>query len=257
MVYHHDMKTYTIHQVAGLAGVSVRTLHHYDRIGLLRPARRSPSGYRLYSEPDLLRLQQILFYRELDLPLDDIRGVLDAPGFDPLSALEQHRRRLLEQAQRLEGLIHTIDKTIQKLTEDNLILTDEELYEGFARDEAEEIRQEARERYGVERVRSSEERLRKMSKAEWQAFKAEGEQTNRRLASLMQLEPADERVQAVVERHHAQIEHFYPAPAQVYAGLAQLYTDDERFRAYYEKYAPGLADFLRRAMEVYCAAMKN
>ncbi|MFN2140328.1 MAG: MerR family transcriptional regulator, partial [Candidatus Promineifilaceae bacterium] len=123
-------KGYTVSQLAKLAGVSVRTLHHYDEIGLLVPAARSDAGYRLYNEEDLLRLQQILFFRELDFPLDDIRQILDDPAFDSLAALEEHRRLLHERAGRIGRLLNTIDRTIAKLTENDMDdkVTDEELY---------------------------------------------------------------------------------------------------------------------------------
>ena len=103
--------------VGKLAGISVRTLHHYDHIGLLTPSARSAAGYRLYGTEDLLRLQQILLYRELDLPLEEIRRILDDPGFDPVEALAQHRRTMELHAERLARLLHTIDRTIARLTE--------------------------------------------------------------------------------------------------------------------------------------------
>ena len=123
--------THTVHQLASLAGISVRTLHHYDHIGLLKPSARSAAGYRLYGTEDLLRLQQILLFEELDLPLEEIRRILDDPGFEPVRALAQHRRTLELQAERLARLLHTIDRTIARLTEVDMSLTDEELYEGL------------------------------------------------------------------------------------------------------------------------------
>ena len=126
--------THTVRQLASLAGISVRTLHHYDHIGLLTPSARSAAGYRLYGTEDLLRLQQILLFRELDLPLEEIRRILDDPGFDPVRALAQHRRTLELRAERLARLLHTIDRTIARLTEVDMSLTDEELYEGLPKE---------------------------------------------------------------------------------------------------------------------------
>ena len=117
------MKTYTIKKLADLAGVSVRTLHHYDQTGLLQPSQRSPSGYRLYQYSDMLRLQQILFYRELKLSLKEIKRILDDPAFDPLAALKTHHLRLLAERERLDELLNTLEKTIQSQTEEMMPLT--------------------------------------------------------------------------------------------------------------------------------------
>ena len=175
-------KAYTVRQLAKMAGVSVRTLHHYDQIGLLKPSFRTEAGYRLYAEKDLLRLQQVLFYRELDFPLDEIRIILDLPGFDQVEALRDHRRMLGERAERLARLLRTVDRTIARLTEeDTMPLTDEELYEGFSPKEKEQLKEyeaEARDRWG-EMAAESQRRVRQMSKAQWQAVQDEGDAATR------------------------------------------------------------------------------
>ena len=244
------MKAYTVRQVADMAGVSVRTLHHYDHIGLLTPSSRTEAGYRLYAEEDLLRLQQILFFKELDFPLGEIRSILDDPGFDQVAALQNHRRLLQKRAERLTSLLKTIDKTIRKLTEDDMTLTDAELYEGFSQEQVERYRREARERWG-DVVEESEGRVRAMSRAQWQAVKEEGDQVTRALAALMDRAPGDPEVQGYIARHHAWIEHFYPAPAEVYRGLGQGYVEHEEFRKFYDQYRPGLAGFMQAAMACY------
>ncbi len=246
------MTAYTVRQVADMAGVSVRTLHHYDHIGLLRPSSRSEAGYRLYEEADLLRLQQILFFKELDFPLGEIRRILDDPGFDQVKALKAHRRLLQRRVERLARLLNTVDKTIQRLTEDDMSekMSIEELYEGFTDEQVERYRREARERWG-QVVDETEERMRGLPKTEWQAVKDEGEAVTQAIAALMDRAPGDPEVQAQIARHHAWIERFYPAPAEMYRGLGQLYVEHEEFRAFYEKYRPGLADFMQAAMAYY------
>lgn len=246
------MKAYTVRQVATMAGVSVRTLHHYDYIGLLTPSARSQAGYRLYEESDLLRLQQILFFRELDFPLSEIRRILDDPGFDPVEALQDHRRLLHQRAERLARLLQTVEKTIQRLAEDDMStrMSVEELYAGFSRKQMECYRREARERWGKV-VEETEERLLDMPRAEWQAMGDEGEAVTQAIATLMDRAPGDPEVQQQIARHHAWIERFYPAPAEVYRGLGQLYVEHDEFRAYYEKHRPGLADFMQAAMAYY------
>jgi DNA-binding transcriptional MerR regulator len=244
-------RTHTVRQVARMAGVTVRTLHHYDDIGLLVSSARSAAGYRLYAEKDLLRLQQILFFRELDFPLEQIGEILDDPNFDQVRALESHRRMLRERVGRLERLLRTIDGTITRLTEGQMGLTDEELYAGFTKEQAERYRREAREQYGTAVVEESEQRARKMSKEQWQAVGAEGEAVTRELADLMERAPGDPEVQALVARHYAWVVHFWTPTAEAYAGLGQLYVEHPEFRAHYEKYRPGLADFMHSAMVYY------
>ena len=247
-------KAYTVRQLAKMAGVSVRTLHHYDQIGLLKPSSRTEAGYRLYAEKDLLRLQQVLFYRELDFPLDEIRIILDLPGFDQVEALRDHRRMLGERAERLARLLRTVDRTIARLTEeDTMPLTDEELYEGFSPKEREQLKEyeaEARDRWG-EMAAESQRRVRQMSKAQWQAVQEEGDAATRLMGEYMGRPVSDPDVQAAIARHHAWIENFYPCSAEMYRGLGQMYVDDPRFTATYDKVRPGLAVFMRDAMAYY------
>ena len=244
-------KTYTTKQLADMVGVSVRTLHHYDAIGLLKPPARTAAEYRLYGEAELLRLQQILFFKELALPLEEIRAILDNPGFDEVAALHAHRQHVQQELERLSCLLGTIDKTIHRLTEDDMTMTDEELYEGFTPEQRERYQREAREMYDPAMVAESERRVRKLSKAQWQAVKDEGDALTRTLAALMDHDPGDPEVQAGIARHYTWVEQFYPVSAEMYRGLGQLYTDHPEFRATYERYAPNLADFMRAAMEVY------
>ena len=242
---------YTVQQLARLAGVSVRTLHHYDHIGLLKPSARTASGYRQYGETDLLRLQQILFFKELDFPLADIQAILDDPGFDQVKALRDHRRLLQAKADRLGRLLNTIEKTISKLTEDSMSMTDEELYEGFTPEQIERYTREANERYDPKIVAESNRRVRNMSKAQWQAVKAEGGAVARQLADLMDKSPEDAAVQAAIARHYAWVDNFWHPTAESYRELGQGYAEHPEFRAFYEKYHTGLADFMCAAMSYY------
>ena len=246
-----SVKAYTIGRLARMAGVSVRTLHHYDHTGLLKPSARTEAGYRLYGEPELLRLQQILFFRELDMPLDAVRQVLDDPTFDEVTALQQHREQLQRRVTRLARLMNTIDRTINRIAEDDMTLTDEELYEGFTNEQIERYKREVREMYDPALVAESERRLKKMSRAEWKSVQAEGQAVTTAIAALIDREPADPAVQALVAQHHAWIEHFYPCSAEVYRGLSRGYVEHAEFRAFYEKVRPGLAEFLSAAMKVY------
>ncbi|CAG0934456.1 HTH-type transcriptional activator mta [Thermoflexales bacterium] len=247
--------TYTVKQLARMAGISVRTLHHYDHISLLKPSARTAAGYRLYGEADLLRLQQILFFKELAFPLADIQAILDEPGFDQVQALRDHRQMLQQEADRLERLLKTIEKTISRLTEDNMTMTpsmtDEELYEGFTPEQIERYTREANELYDPQSVAEANRRVRQMTKAQWQAVKAEGGAVARQLAELMDKQPGDAAVQAAIARHYAWVDNFWHPTAESYRGLGQGYAEHPEFRAFYEKYRPGLADFMCAAMTYY------
>jgi DNA-binding transcriptional MerR regulator len=245
------VKAYTVNQLAKMAGVSVRTLHHYDHIGLLKPSSRTAAGYRLYERKELLRLQQILFYKELDVPLDEIHRILDDPEFDQVRALQQHRMQLEYQVTRLTRLLDTLDKTLSSLTEDDMTLTDEDLYAGFTPEQRERYDREVAEMYDPELVKLSQQRLRKLTKQQWEAIKAEGDAVTRAIAALADTAPESPEVQALIARHHAWIENFYPANAEIYRGLGHGYAEHPEFRAFYEKYRPGLADFMCAAMTIY------
>jgi hypothetical protein len=132
-----------------------------------------------------------------------------------------------------------------------MTLTDEEMYEGFTKEQIERYKREVRERYDPNLVQESERRVRNMSKAQWKALKEEGEQVTRAIAAVMDEAPDDPNVQALIARHHAMIDQFYACSAEMYRGLGQLYVTHDEFRAYYEKYGPGLADFMQAAMAHY------
>jgi len=247
------MEGHTVRQLARLAGVSVRTLHHYDAIGLLKPVHRSASGYRLYGHADLLRLQQILFYRELDLPLAEIARILDDPEFDPAESLREHRNALEARLGRLHRLLRTLDETLAHY-EGGAMLTDSELYQGFPPEKVAAIRKEARELYGEERVAESERRAKAMGKSRWAETNREAEAINRDLATLMESgnDPGSAETRALVSRHLAWVRNFWSPDAESYRGLGRLYLEHPEFKSHYEKVAPGLADFMCRAIDRFC-----
>jgi DNA-binding transcriptional MerR regulator len=244
------MNEYSVSELARLAGVTVRTLHYYDEIGLMGPSARSASGYRLYNHDDLLRLQQILFYKELELPLGEIKAIMNRSGFNGLQALRQHRAQLARKGEHLKRLIDTVDKTIESMTEDDMSLPDEELFAGFTPEQKERYGEEARERWGDE-VGEVENRLSKLSSSQWKDIQAQGDEVTLEIAELMDLPVDDPTVQNAIAKHHAWIENFYPCSAERYEGLGQMYVEHRDFRANYEKIRSGLAEFMREAMAVY------
>lgn len=246
------MNGYTVKQLSKLANISVRTLHHYDEIGLLKPETRTEAGYRLYGNTEVFRLQQILFYREMEFSLSEIKEILDSPDFDLIQALQFHKMQLKMKAERYEVLLKTIDKTILKLKQDNAVITIEEMYEGFSKETVEEMEEEVNKKYDPAIVEESRRRVKNLTKGQWQLIKKEAEDINWSLVQLMDKDPGSDQVQQIVERHYKWIENFYTPTEEIYSGLGSLYVSDERFTMHYDNYKSGLAKFLNEAIQIYC-----
>lgn len=241
---------YTVKKLATLAGVTVRTLHHYDQIGLLKPTSVGANGYRYYGEEALYRLQQILFYRELDVPLDEIRRILNGRHFDILRALESHRSALQAEALRLSGLIQTIDCTTQRL-KGNRTMTDRQLFRGFNDEEQERMAAEAEQRWDAETVRASNARWKQYPPDKKQRILDEGRAIYNDLIALIAEDPSSPRVQAVVRRWHDHMQFFWSPDDEQLLGLVDLYNNDPRFHENFEAMQPGLSAFMRKAVQVY------
>lgn len=254
------MKTYTVKNLSKIANVSVRTLHYYDEIGLLKPQSRSKSGYRLYGQDELLKLQQILFFRELELPLEKIKKVIHQSDFDINQSLKSHRQKMLDRIKQFKILIQTIDNTLNKLNH-NTIMTDEQLYEGFAsKDDPTGVKtgkvyaKEAVEKWDPKTVKASQQKMRDMNPSQWKKIQAEGVEITKKLASLMQsgLSTTDVEVQQVISEHFEHMKHFWPVNKDKYLHLGRMYVADDRFKDHYENYAKGLAAFICEGIEVFC-----
>lgn len=248
------MTGYSVKQLAQLAGVSIRTLHHYDQIGLLKPGRRADSGYRYYGKPELLRLQQILFYRELKYPLKQIKEILDNPMFDLQKSLAAQRQQILQEADRLHQLLATIDKTIVGLKNQEYMISDQELYEGFTPEEKDSYRAEVAERWGDDKLHEVEGRLKKLGTQKWTNIKDKGKAIEQLLADLMTQNQAitSKVVQKAIAAHYVHTCEFWTPNKEQYRGLGKMYVEDDRFKAHYEQFGEGLAVFIRRAIDVYC-----
>lgn len=250
------MTKYSVKELADLSKVSVRTLHYYDEIGLLKPAFRSAKGYRYYERQQLLILQQILFYRTLGFSLQDISSIVNDPTFDLVQALESHRKELLRKSHDIKQLLKTIELTLEELKNDR-IMKDSEIYSGFSAQEAKAIRQEVSERWGEDQLKETEDRIRALGKEGWKDTQQKGEEINRLLADLMDLEPGSKQVQEAIELHYRHMNIFYEVSKERYLGLGKMYTEDERFTQYYDKYRSGLAQFVLQAIEVFCERMEE
>ncbi len=252
MFENNDSMHWRIGQLAGIAGVSVRTLHHYDAIGLLQPSGRGTGGYRFYTRRDLLVLQQILFYRELEFSLEQIKKIVQAPDFDICEALAAHKKALVARQKRIEMLVKTIDCTVESLLNQEQKMKDHEYYRGFvSQQQAEELDREARQLYGNEKVDESWKNIRKMGKVSFDELMQESRKNAQAIAALMNLDAGSSEVQHQIEWHHSFIGRFYEVTDDIYLGLADLYVNDARFKAFYESIAPGLAGFLASAMKEF------
>jgi DNA-binding transcriptional MerR regulator len=239
--------SYSIGQVADLAGVTVRTLHHYGQIGLLEPADRTGAGYRRYSPDDLQRLQHILFYRELGFSLDDIATILSDPGANTSAHLHRQRELLNDRIARLNVMVAAVEKEMEALTM-GIQLTPEEKFEIFGPDYSEDYEAEAEQRWGdTDAWRQSQARTAQFSKAQWIEIKETGDDLNRRLAAAMTGGAAPDSTEAMdlAEEHRQGIERFYDCPYPMHRGLGDMYLADERFTRTYEDVAPGLAKWVR------------
>lgn len=249
-------RTYQVSDVARLAGVSVRTLHHYDSIGLLVPRTRTAAGYRHYTDADLLRLQQILIGRELGLSLEEIRRSLEDPGFDRKAALLDQRARLRDRALQAEAMIRAIDAALAALGggHNKGEMTMEELFEGF---DPSKYDDEARRKWGkTDAFVESGKRTSRYTPDDWRALKAEQAAVYDDAYAALKAgkAPSDAAVMDIAERHRMSIDRwFYPCGHGMHCGLASMYESDDRFRHTIDKHREGLTPFLAQAIRANAA----
>lgn len=249
---------YTVTQLARLSGVSVRTLHHYDEIGLLKPAHVGDNRYRYYGREELWRLQDILFHRELGVPLAEI-GAMLANEDDRLAVLHRQRGQLAERLAQTSDLLRTIDRTIAALTgEDDM--SDKDIYQGFDPAKQEAYEAEVVAMHGEqarEVIETSKTHLGQMSKGEMAAQVAEGEEAERALAAAFLEGSAsdDDTLAPLFDRHRAWVASMWgrPCPPQAYAGLGDMYAGHPDFRSRYEAHGEGFTDWLNAGMKAYAA----
>jgi DNA-binding transcriptional MerR regulator len=248
--------SHTVGSVARLAGVTVRTLHHYDEIGLLTPSGRSDAGYRRYGDADLERLQQILFYRELGFGLDDIKTVMTDGGADPSAHLARQHAMLLDRIGRLERMAAAVEKALEARTM-GISLTADERFEVFGGFDADAHAAEAEERWGdSDAFRDSKRRTAGYTKADWQRMKEESAVPIDALVAAMRAGRAADSLEAMdaAEQHRQHISSwFYDCTSEIHVGLGDMYVADPRFAATYESVAPGLATYLRDAIRANAA----
>jgi DNA-binding transcriptional MerR regulator len=246
--------SWSIVEVARHAGVSSRTLRHYDDVGLVPPAYVGTNGYRYYDQDALLRLQEVLLLRELGLPLDAIRRILDGTS-DRSAVLREHHVALLAERDRLDRLATTVARTID-MREGGTAMGPEELFEGFDADKQREYEAELVDRYGAsvqEKIDESWRRVGRMSKDDTVRILADLAARDAEYAALLDagVAPDDARTQAVTASHYAWVCQFWTPSAEAFAGLGDLYVESPDFHARYDAVRPGLAEYVRDAMAAY------
>jgi MerR family transcriptional regulator, thiopeptide resistance regulator len=243
-------KSYSVGRVADLSGVTIRTLHHYDEIGLLSPGGRSDAGYRVYEDSDLERLQRILFYRELGFTLKEISTIIEDPGIDAIGHLRRQRGLLVERIERLSAMVDAIDYEMEARTMD-INLSPEERLEVFGDFRPEDHAEEAERRWGdSEAYKESNRRVSKYTKEDWLTLKSEAEEVQNRLAAAFEagLASDSDEAMAAAEAHRQHISRwFYECTYEIHRGLTDMYVSDERFRSNYDTQAPGLAAYIKDA----------
>jgi DNA-binding transcriptional MerR regulator len=253
---------YTVQMLGDLAGVSARTIRYYDEIGILKPARINESGYRIYGQNEVDRLQQILFYRELGFDLDTIKSIINDSAFDRIEALREHHKRLLEKKSQIETLIANVEKTMAT-AEGRIVMTDREKFEGFKQrlieDNEKKYGEEAREMYGEEAVDRSNLAFKNMTRKQYDRMVDLDKQVKETLSkAFKEGDPAGDLAQKAAKLHREWLTmcwgHY---DSDAHAGLAQMYVDDERFKVYYEQDKPGMVEFMRDAIHIYTGKLNK
>jgi DNA-binding transcriptional MerR regulator len=252
------MDANTVGAVADLTGVSVRTLHHYDHIGLVVSSVRTQAGYRGYTDADIERLHLVLVYRSVGIPLDEIRALLDDSSANVLEHLRRQHTLLLEQAERLQHTIKAVEELMNAHRE-GIQLTAQEQVEIFGTEASaifsSENAAEAEQRWGqTDALKQSQQRVLQFSKQDWVAIKADGDALLEALAQAKRrgVEPGSAETNELAARHRASIERFYDCGDEMHRNLVEMYLADERFTRYYDEVESGLAQFLHDIVVASC-----
>ncbi|NLD48643.1 MAG: MerR family transcriptional regulator [Clostridiaceae bacterium] len=252
---------YTVQKLSRIAGISARTLRYYDEIGILKPARNNSSGYRIYGQAEVDMLQQILFYRELGVNLENIKEIITSVDFDIMEALKEHRVKLLEKRAQMDMLIANVERTIEA-RERSVTMSDKAKFEGFKKklidDNEARYGREIRDKYGDDVVNKSNSKLKNMTKEEYDRVTDLGNKVLETLHEAFKTgDPKGELAQKAADLHRQWLSFYWDSYSkEAHAGVVQMYVDDERFTAFYDREQPGLAAFLRDAVLVYTGMQK-
>ncbi|MHB8805984.1 MAG: MerR family transcriptional regulator [Anaerolineaceae bacterium] len=247
---------YSVKELASMADISTRTLHYYDAIGLLTPRRQFNNQYRRYEHQHLLKLQQILFFRELDFPLEQIKTILEDPDFDVKAALNVQRDMLVDRQEQIAQLIRTIDKTIQQLQGEET-MQDEDLYMGFSEEKQKEYEKEVREKYGDKPLDTSIKRWNSLTKNQQKELIVNGNRFHHKIADAMPLGIDNPEVMELMRQYWENMQFFYDVSLERFEQLGHMYNQDPAFQATYEAVKPGLAAFMEKAITYFVKIEKQ
>ncbi|GEL77576.1 MerR family transcriptional regulator [Tenuibacillus multivorans] len=253
---------YQVKEVAELSGISVRTLHHYDKIGLLKPSKVAKNGYRYYDDDNLAQLQHILFFKELDFSLKQIKDIMTDNDFDERDTLMKHRELLEKKIHRLEKLIKTIDETFASMKEGGS-MNQKKMFENFSMEDIENHKtkyaKETKEKYGhTDAYKQSQQRTANYTEEDWKSISEQSHEIYNRLASLMNHSPEEDEVQKAIGQWYQLInDNFYECSPEMFSGLGDMYVNDPRFTKNINQYGEGLAQFMRDAMHIFSNNMAN
>ena len=250
---------YTVKQLSDLAGITVRALHYYDEIDLLKPSSVGDNGYRYYEDDDLFRLQQILLFRETGLGLLQIKAIVDDPAFDRVTALQSHRRVLQERIQRLETLIQTVDSTIMHLVGE-VNMSKKQIFGALSEEKQKQYEQEIAanpDKYDPEVVKESVKRWGSYSAQQKEKIGEEGNAIYHDLLGVMSSGPGSPEVQAIMKRWHQHLRYFYEPTPEILRGLGHMYNEHPDFIANFQKLHPDLPAFLEQAVTIYCDSLAD
>jgi len=246
---------YTVKELSKLAGITPRTLHYYDEIGLLKPSRIGDNGYRYYGEQAVLRLQQIMLFRELEVPLEEIGQLIDNPGFNAQGTLEKHKRNLEKKIEHLQKIMNTVENTLSYIKGENN-MTQKQLFAGLSDEQQAEYEKEALQKYDPEIVKESNKRYKGYSDDEKRRIGEEGNQVYLDLLNAMPDGADSDKVQAIIQRWRDHMNYFWTPDLDQLLGLAELYNVDPRFKENFDKISPDLAEFMKEAVKVYVSRRK-
>jgi len=250
------MQSYTVSKLSKASGVSIRTLHYYDKIGLLKPILKTEKKYRIYSQNELIRLQQILVYKEIGLTLNEIKDILAGQNKSVVDTLKAQRKDLIQKKERLEALIKTVEYTIKKIKSKKMI-TDKDLYNGLSKTEIKEVRQKVIKEYGETNLKLSEQSLKKYSKEEFAELQKQQKDIFKQLLNLIGKNPQSNDVQILIGKHYSNTRKFWGTygiantQKKQYKGLGKLYLNDSRFTKVNEKVHIGFKEFISEGIEYY------
>lgn len=243
---------YTVKQLATEASVSVRTLHYYDAIGLLKPSHVLPNGYRQYGDAEVMKLRQILFFRELEFPLETIMHMIHSPSYDVRQALHDQKQLLLLKKKRIHALIRNIDST-EAHVKGGDHMKQKKLFSGFPEDHINAYKKEVEERWGnTDAYRQSRERTKNWTKDDYARVQTQATMITRELADAMDKGSNSPEFQSAVSEHYKSIQQFYDCSPEMYRSLGQMYVEDVRFRDFYDSVKKGLATCLRDGITYFC-----